>query len=242
MELSLGAIAICSRKYGKGPLCGFGTNIEGDVDTITAEAMQRIYDELVANELIVLSEEEVHVSALGQHILNMMISPELFVMLENRIRKVNLKIYIRNAYYLCILEQGNDTDPAAESKIRLELLPGLKEVVSAFAYALYREPESIADRNRQAPAVNTEQKSGCDISVAEKAWDKNRLLFSEAVMYGVYDGEEIHYEAAEDMRGRKTKTAGLKCTVSEFVNSITRWVFDRLSENMREEDGNYGDH
>ena len=74
MELSLGAIAICSRKYGKGPLCGFSTNIEGDADAVTSEAMQRIYDELVANELIVLSEEEVHISALGQHILNMMIS------------------------------------------------------------------------------------------------------------------------------------------------------------------------
>ena len=242
MELSLGAIAICSRKYGKGPLCGFSTNIEGDADAVTSEAMQRIYDELVANELIVLSEEEVHISALGQHILNMMISPELLVMLENRVRKVNLKIYIRNAYYLCILEQGNSTNPAAERKIRLELLPGLKEVVSAFAYALYREPENKADRDRQAPAVNTEQKSDYDISVAEKAWDKDRLFFSEVVMYGVYDGEEIHYQAAEDLRGRKTKTAGLKCTISEFVNNITRWVFERLSENIREEDGNYGDH
>lgn len=240
MELSLEAIDIISKKYGKGPLYGFNESIEGITDDLEVETTQRIYHELLENELVTMLEGAIHISALGHHILNMMIFPEIFVMLENRIQKVNIKIYFKNAYYLCILERNNVTNPATERKIRIELLPGIKEVVSAFAYALYQNPETEPKKNKQERYINNVQESDYDIFVKENAWDITRNTTSDIVMYGIYENDDIHYRATEYLEDENTSTYESQCAVSEFINNLTLWVFDRLSEVMKEEEGQYG--
>ncbi len=240
MKLSPEAIIACSEKYGKGPLCGFSGSIGADVGALPEEDQQRICDELAENELIDLSGEEIHISALGHHILNMMIFPEVFVMVENRVLNVNVRIYIRNAYYLLVLDRRNGTEAAPESKIIIELLPTLKGVVSAFVYALYRSKEKKAETRGRTPHVGTDGEPDHDITITEKAWNKERVLYSDVVWYAGYEGEEIRCHEVKDLTGGKKVEAGMKYPVSDLVNAVTRWVFDRLSDTMREEEDIYG--
>ena len=214
MKLSVTAMELCADKFGKGKLYGF--DHKSSAETITQEEAAHIYDELVQSEMIVISEEGVHISALGQHILHMMITPEQYIMLENKVLDLNMKLYFKDAYYLCLLE-----NKAGSGKFTVDLLPGLKEVVSAFVFALYREDQSPA-----------EQKD--DIHVTARAWNKDRISVSEMEIHGSYLDGNIRYSLNEISKTSSEETNGLMCPVSEFVNNLTKWLFARLSETMAE--------
>ena len=231
MELSLAAINLCASKFGKGKPCGFETTEERTTETMSEAETERIFDELVQNEMIVLSEDGIHISALGQHILNMMISPDQFIVLDNEILQVNVKIYIKNTYYLCAVEDKAASIANQSSIITIELLPGLREVVSSFAYALYLENE-----NESSADEREEWQIDYDICAIAKAWDRDRIPTSEIVMTGEYNDASLRYQVVEEHGGIRSVSDGLNCEVSDFVNFLTKWMFARLSETMEREE------
>ena len=213
MELSFSTLAMCADKYGKGTLYGFDG---ADVGTVSESNAKRAYDELVRSEMIDVSGDSVYINAFGQHILNMMIEPEIFIMLDNDFLGINVRVYVRNAYYLCAVEKK---DGSAENLV-MELLPNLKDVVSSFVYALYRESAEVA---------SNAQESG-SIRIVAKAWDEHRNPTSDMETYAEYCHENIRYHSVETLGDQAKETDESECEVSSLVNRLTKWMFDRISE------------
>ena len=215
MELSVKTIEILTAKYGKGQLCGFENSTAPE--TFSEGEAEQAYDELTGNELIDLSEEGAHISALGHHILNMMREPEQFIRIDNDALQLDMKLYFRDAYYLCVLE--NKKEPG---RLTVDLLPGLKQVVSAFVYALYADKEQAAGLDEGS------------VRVTCQSWDSSRTPAAEMKTDGVYHNGKILYRSEAVSEGRK-ESGKTESTVPDFVNGLTEWLFARFRETMAQE-------
>ena len=228
MRISVATLEFCRKKYGKGALCGFEDADDGATESKSENDIELLYDELKGNEMLAFSEDTVHLSTLGQHILNMMLNPDLFILVDNRVLKTVIRIYIRNAYYLCVLENA---DLANDSKIIIELLPSLKEVVSSFAYALYCDDDIEPETDGAHP-----QQEDCDIHVIAKARDTGNGPVSELSVWGNYCKDDVCYRIRAMSNSSEADIRENRCGVSEFINLLTEWMFGELSQIMTREE------
>lgn len=222
MRLSLRAIELCRIKFGKGVFVGFESIDESILSGISEVDARRDFDELTQNGIIDFIDDDIHISALGQHIFNMMLEPEQYIMLDNTADNICARIYIRNTYYLCVLEDKKVKSNDVYDRYIFELLPRLDLLVGSFAYVLHRNKKhmSVADGNRQV-----EQ----DIRIVGKAWNKDRKIISEIMICGKYHMDAIQYQMVEQIDGVETKVKELESETSELVNKLTKWMFEKIS-------------
>lgn len=162
MKISENALQLCNVKFGKGMFYGFEYMDAQVLEELAEEEANKIFEELLQNNLIDFKEGNVHISALGQHICNMLYEPEQYIYLENTENHRIIKIYIRNTYYLSVIEETHTE--RKEKEYQFELLPQLELVTSAFVYALYQQGK---------------KNDNAGIQVRGIAWDKDRNCVSE---------------------------------------------------------------
>ena len=147
MRLSYDALEICRKKYNKGSFWDINDPAIDTDDDMSPKEGVHIFDELWKNELIDTTGGDIHISALGHHILQMLIYPEIYIRIDNKVMNSRTRIYFRNTYYLLVLENS-----AGSGEAIVELLPDLKYVVGAFAYAVNTDdamsPSESSDRNK----------------------------------------------------------------------------------------------
>lgn len=223
MKLSLSAIALCRLKINKGNLYGFEQVSESILDNLSEERIKQDLDDMIQNGLIVFSDDDIHISALGHHIFGMMSEPEQYVMLENIANKICIRIYIRNAYYLCIIEDWKESESRKSDRFVFELLPKMDLVIGSFVYALYYDEKLTLHESDINNGI--EEK----IVIRGNAWDKNRKEISEIIMRGHYLQDTIYYQKNETIDGCKGKTVEKDSDVSELINTLTEWLFDKIS-------------
>ncbi|MBR3200962.1 MAG: hypothetical protein IKG17_06465 [Mogibacterium sp.] len=165
MNLSQRAIALCRMKYGKGELIGF-EDIDNDIlNDLTEDEEESVIRELAEAEFLESTDGNIHLGALAHHLLNMMIEPEQQIRIDNELNSAGLTVYIRNAYYLCVIDDKNITKADDPGKYTIELLPRLDLVVGAFTYAL--------------GSITPEHDINKCLKISGRAWDKDRSLISE---------------------------------------------------------------
>lgn len=215
MRLSLKTIEICRRKYGKGDFYGFDQMNEFLLEDLVQEDVESDFEELLQNGILEVSEDEIHFNALGHHIFNMMITPEQYIVIENGAKKMSIRIYVRNAYYLCVIEDQNIRDYDDYNKYKVKLLPDLNLVVGAFVHGLNVNGTSTMENN--------------DISIRGKAWNKGREVHAEMEINGYYDQETVCYQRKEIENGLTKCQEEAESDVSELVNALTKWLFDKIA-------------
>ena len=171
MNLSQRAIALCTIKYGKGELTGFENIDENILNNLTEEEEERVIKELAEAEFLESTEDVIHLGALAHHLLNMMIDPELYIRIDNDLNGAAVTVYIRNAYYLCVIEDKNITRADDSAKYTIDLLPRLDLVVGAFTYALGSTGDDLEGKD-----IND-----C-LKITGTAWDKERTMVSELIL------------------------------------------------------------
>lgn len=222
MRLSLRALELCRIKLNKGIFCGFQEVNTSILDGISEESARRDFDELTRNGVISLSDGNVHISPLGQHIFHMMLEPEQYIMVNYIGNCVCVRIYIRDAYYLCVMEDKAVTSEDDYSRYTLELLPKLELVVGSFVYALER------DETRTLAQANDSRSAESGICIIGKAWNQNREMSSKLTIFGDYHGKNIRYQAAESLDE-------IECEPSELINKLTGWMFENISATIQSE-------
>lgn len=220
MRLSLRAIELCRMKLGKGAFCGFQEMDESILDGISEESAKRDFDELIQNGVISLFEDNVHISPLGQHIFHMMLKPEQYIMVNYAASSACVRIYIRDAYYLCVLEDKTVILEDEYSRYTLELLPRLELVIGSFAYALQR------DERYASMEAHDGQQANSDLLIVGKAWNQDREMISELTICGDCHEGNIRCQAADKAGGSDE----FECEQSELINRLTGWVFENISE------------
>lgn len=223
MRLSLKAIELCRTKLGKGAFCGFEQKEDAVSDTLSQEELSRDFDELTQNGIIDITDGNIHFSALGQHIFNMMLLPEQYIMLYNAADNKCVRIYIRNTYYLCVIEEKNE-------KLIFKLLPKLDLVVGAFVHALHRKDNHV-------PFEKDNNHIGKDLLITGKAWNKERNEISIITIQGNYENGAIHYQMVEEAGGVVSTAGNFETETSELVNMLTKWMFDKISAINKSEAG-----
>lgn len=175
MNLSQRAIALCRMKYGKGELLGF-ENVNYDIlNNLTEEDEEAVIRELAEAELLESTDEIIHLGALAHHMLNMMIEPEQLIRIDNDKDDVAVSVYIRNTFYLCVIDNKKLTHTGDPQKYTIELLPRVDLIVGAFTYALGKDNEN-------------DPKSDCrGLKIAGTAWDKDRNITAEISLTGEED-------------------------------------------------------
>lgn len=219
MRLSLRALELCRTKLNKGFFCGFQEMDESILDGISEESAKRDFDELTRNGVISLFEGNVHISPLGQHIFHMMLEPDQYIMVDYAESSVCVRIYIRDAYYLCVIADKTVISEDEYNRYTLKLLPRLELVIGSFAYALQRNEThaSIEDRDdRQASSF---------IQIIGKAWNQDREIISEFTVCGDCHEGNIRYQVADTTEGLDE----LECEPSELINKLTGWMFENIS-------------
>ncbi len=222
MRLSLKAIELCRTKFGKGEFCGFEQNEESVIDPMLQEVTSRDFDELTQNGIIDITDDNIHISALGQHIFYMMLEPEQYIMLDNEADNKRVRIYIRNTYYLCVIEDKKVKSKDEYNRYIFKLLPKLDLVVGAFVHALHR-------KDNYASLKNDNDNIKQDISIIGKAWNTERNEISQITIQGNYENGAIHYQMIEEIEGVESKPKNFETETSELVNMLTKWTFDKIS-------------
>lgn len=223
MKLSLKAIELCRMKYDKGIFCGFEW-VDNSILCNISEAESRLYfDELLQNKIIDFSDDNMHISALGQHIFNMMLKPEQYIILDNIVEGKCVRIYIRNAYYLCIIEDRTLKSDDGYNSYTFKLLPRFEFVVGSFVYALHHNEKNLSVR------INDDKQAEQDIKIVGRAWNKNREFLSEISMYANYYEENIHCQMVKEVEGLERKLDEFENETSELINKLTIWVLKQIS-------------
>lgn len=150
----------------------------------------------------------------------MMLTPEQYIMLNNEIDDICVRVYIRNTYYLCVIEDKKIKSDIEYDRFKLKLLPRLDLVVGSFVYALHRH-EVIESVERDDGKH--------EIYIIGKAWDKARKIISEITIEGKYQNQDISYKMIEQTKGFARKTEESKSDESEFINKITKWLFEEIA-------------
>ena len=212
MKLTIEEIEICRRKCGKGSLMGFEKT--GSLDReLSEEEADRVFDRLAENGLIEIFEDSIRLSAFGHFLISIMSEPEQFIMLENPTNGTITRLYLRNAYYLCVIEYKN----AGRDRLILELLPDLKQVVGSFVFALQKDGK-------------TEKKE--ELRVTARSWNKEGAPVGDLMILGGYEDNRIRYQmtdTVEDPGNEKQEEE-----IYEVVNRITAWLLGRIAETIRE--------
>ena len=171
MNLSWRALTLCGQRTGIGALRGVEGMPEAALEDLTPEEAEEVFDGLTDSEMMDFSGEEPRVSDLGYHLLHMMNTPEIYVRLEREDGDRRVRFYERNTYYLCVIEDLQETSVDSYERFRLELLPKLELVVGAFVYAL--------------------QSGEGEIRITGEAWDKEG---ESTAQYAMGDGADVSEE------------------------------------------------
>lgn len=150
----------------------------------------------------------------------MMLAPEQYIMLNNEIDSICVRIYIRNTYYLCVIEDKKIKSDVEYARYTLDLLPRLELVIGSFVYALHR--------NECCEVVKYDD-GKYDIHIIGKAWNKEGEIISEIAIEGNYHNKDIYYKMIEHVEGFDCKVEESEIDASEFINKITKWMFEKFS-------------
>lgn len=222
MRLSLRALEMCRVKYGKGIFCGMEPMEESYFNDMTEADAGKDYDELIQNGMIENATGDIRISALGQHILGMLVAPEQYIMLNNVADSVCVRVYIKNTYYLCVMEEKETEDSDECSRYIVELLPTLELVVGAFLHAIHREE---ATSQLQASTGRN------ILEIEGKAWSKNREINAELAISGEYVGEGMRCQMLKPVKEE------FDCELYRLINKITEWVLKNIAETYESEVG-----
>lgn len=224
MKLSYKALRTLSDKYGDGNLIGFEILKDNAALKAKKEDSESLFNELIKSESIISEDGKILITTLGQHILNMMIAPEIFVSIKNNKFNKHLRFYVKDAYYLCVVD--NELQKGLNDRVlKLEPVPTLKEMVSAFAYTLAYEA-----------GENEEDKEKNDIRILARAWGDNGEISNEYRINGQYDQENVNFDLVKQSHGDATIESMENCGMADFINMLTKWVLDNLSEMIERED------
>lgn len=213
MKISESSLGVCCKRRGIDKLFGFEDILSAASNDLTEEKTVKMFSELMDNKLIDMENEVIRVNALGQHVLNMMSDPDVFVVLENRTSQRKIRVYLRKTYYLCVMEEEGET---GEKKLQIDYLPNLKLVVGAFAHAL--KPGTEPD----------EEKTTWDIQVNGMGLDKEGAPISEFTIYGDYEDALVAYQMQKT--GDSDEQEEGKKELSDVINMVTTWMFDMISK------------
>lgn len=216
MRFSLRAIEICRQRLGKDRLVGFDRSNRSILDEIKEDDVEKDFDELLKNGILDIEGEEPRITPLGQLLFNMMSAPEQFIKVENRVNDSIVRIYIRNTYYLCVIENKKVTESDSYDRFIFDLLPYLDLVVGAVAFGIQQDGE-ITNRNDGGMA---------DIEIEKIAWDEENEIETHAIDYGNYKDDGIECTITDD----DEETCVVQKEASELVNGITHWIFNKLKE------------
>lgn len=214
MDLSLKVMELCKNKFGKGDFYGFDFDSNDLLGSMSEEEFQEVFDVLAGNELIEITDEGVHFTALAHHFFNMMINPEQVVIITNHVSDMITRVYFRNTYYLYILENK------ADKSVRLDLMPMLDQVVGAFVSALHLEAKNAKNQNEN------------DFEVEGKSWTMDRNLVSELAITGKYLPEKVSYQISLT-KGENNKKEEREEELSNLVNDITYWLLNAISDQYK---------
>ncbi len=112
-------------------LMGFETvcGMEFQDREITDERARVLWDEMTEQKALEPADGETwKISALGQMIVNMVTTPDVWIHAENRNTGLNRYLYFRNCYYLYVDEE--------QEILMIEFLPTLELVIGAYAMVL----------------------------------------------------------------------------------------------------------
>ena len=221
MRFSLNALETCRLKYGKGLFVGYEP-IDMDIpDSYSEEDMITIIKELGRSGIIEATEDDIHLSALAHHIFNMMIEPEIFMDLHNSITSRRAKVYIRNAYYLCVMEDQTVESSNNFDRFSVELLPRLDLVVGSFISTLSYPDIHTADSVQLSTGSTS-----ADISCI--SWDKERNKLSELLIESYYRNDSVDYRIIKGSEGNREGTVYHSEELSDLINTLTKWMFTQL--------------
>lgn len=233
MKLSFNAIQICKNKYGCGELYGIENNNFSTSRYESPEDTANVFEELTQSDLIDLQNETVQISFLGQHILNMMINPEIFFMIDNNWLSVNVRIYIKNAFYLCVVENKLITSETDSERFIIELLPGFDQVIGAFVYSLYnKDTENSEEIELYDSNYNPDLESDFRITGLSNN--------SELRICGNIKSNSICYQITETTNKDSAETTIAETDLSSLVNKLSGWMFNKLSEIIVLKEENHG--
>jgi hypothetical protein len=224
MKLSYKALRTLSDKYGDGNLIGFEILKDNAALKAKKEDSESLFNELIQSESIISENDKIQISALGQHVLDMMIDPEILVSIKNNRLNKHLRFYVKDAYYLCVLDDELQKD-LNDRVLRLEPVPTLREMVSAFAYTLAYEAGD-----------NEEDCGNNDICILARAWGNDGEISNEYSIDGQYNHKNVNYDLVKQSNGDATIERMENCGIADFINMLTRWVLDNLSEMIERED------
>lgn len=219
LRLSFKTIALCRRKYGKGEFYGFEDVEESILDNLSEEELSQDVDELMRNEMIAGSGDDINFSPLARYIFRMMTEPEQFIMLRNEANGKCVKIYILDAYYFGVVEDKAKNEELGDDRCTLVLLPLLDNIIQSFSYALYLEEDGAIGGGRENP----------DFHVIGKSWNKDRKLISDLAIRGNYLPGKVRYEMLEHVAAPTGQAEEFESDTRGLINRITAWMFEQIA-------------
>jgi hypothetical protein len=225
MKLSLRELEICKNRCGKDNLQGFEVTEDNilDPDIVSKESLKKDIEELLNEQILERSADMIRISALGRHIMNLMEKPEQFVMIENNISGSRIRVYLGNTYYLYLAEDRKILSEDSNDRFLLEYLPDLKLVVGAFVNAIHIPVKDVMASADKGEGKNHVKITG--ISVGEDGTEDSGIIINADYA----DDEHMEYEITDLRTGAADKK---KTHISEMINTLTGWMFNRLSETM----------
>ena len=223
MKLSLRAIELCRRKWGKGLFYGFENIDKSILESVSKEKVREDFDVLTQNGIIDFCDGEIHISALGHHIFNMMHEPEQYITLSNEVNGICVRVYIRDAYYLCVIADKTIKEDDEDGRYIIKLLPKLDFVIGSFVHALYCEEKRTLERG------DMRKETKQDIQIEGKSWNKNGEVISEIMILGNYQLDGVYWKSIEKFEGYEYKKEEFEGEISQLVNEVTKWLFQKIS-------------
>lgn len=219
MKLSLKTIAMCQMKYGRGRFCGF-ENIDATIlDDISKFELQSIMLELMENEIVEYKDECFQLSPYGLFLCRMMHTPEQYLIIDNKLTEICVRIYVYNAFYLCVVEDKAGGVFLHENNYIVKLLPKIELVVGSFAYAIQYGKKEMAKSSDIG--LNT-------ISIVGVANRRDLDILSTFSFNGTFAENTINgafsFEPFFSEKDKQQQTfCGDEC---ELTNLITKWMLD----------------
>lgn len=215
MRLSLRALKLCRAKLGKGSFHGFQEADAPILDEISEESARQDFEEMTQSGVVELSDGNVRISPLGQHIFHMLLDPDQYIMIDYEESSVRVRVYIRDVYYLCVLEDKTVQSEDGYGRFIFRLVPLLEHVIGSFAYAFQREETALEPSEDADPAFQ----------ITGKAWNRGREVISELAIHGCCREEHISCRETETAEGARE----FKCEQYELINRLTKWMLENLS-------------
>lgn len=127
MWLTKNDLILCATARGAGILQGFDLTLPSDPEAEMESALPRLIDQGML-EPITGGDFELRFSPLGQLMIDLISKPWIWMQIDNQKSGVLRRIYIRDAFYLCVDEVSGD--------LNLLLLPSIPLLIGAYAEAL----------------------------------------------------------------------------------------------------------